>query len=66
MSIPYERKTALGKVVNVAEIVAHGNISAILDNDVVIQSKRANPIVSKPALRESYGKERVMLVETLD
>lgn len=66
VSIPYERKTALGRTVNIAEIVAHGEISDISNNVVTIQSKRANPIISKSALRDGCGRERVMFVETLN
>lgn len=65
VSIPYERKTALGPTINVAEIVAYGEISNIDNNVISIKSKRSNPIISKHVLLESQGKECVMIVEAL-
>ena len=62
VSIPYERKTALGKVVSVAEIVAKGEISDITDSVVTIQSRRASPLISQSALRDRFGKESIMFV----
>jgi hypothetical protein len=66
VGIPYERKTALGKVLNVAEIIAHGKVSAVSDDVVVIKSKRSNPIISKTSLRDNYGKDRVLIVDVLN
>lgn len=66
VGIPYRRKTALGNSFEVAEVVAHGEIVKISQNEVTIQSKRTNPIISKTALLENEGKERVMVVENID
>ena len=66
VSIPHERKTALGKVLKVSEVVAHGKITNISDNIVTIQSKRTNPIISASALHENEGKERLIFVEKVD
>ena len=66
VSIPYERKTALGKAVEVSKVVAYGEIVNVSQGVVTIQSKRSNPIISKYALGESKGKERIMLVENID
>jgi hypothetical protein len=65
VGIPYERKTACGNLVNVTEIVAHGEISAVSDDVVVIKSQRSNPVISETALRDNYGKDRLMTVDIL-
>lgn len=57
VSIPGERKTALGKIRKVSEVVAHGKITNISGNLVTIQSKQSNPIISGSALRENEGKK---------
>ena len=66
VGIPYEKKTALGNTFEVAEVVAHGEIVKISQNEVTIQSKRTNPIISKTALLENEGKEGFMVVENID
>lgn len=66
LSIPSERKTALGRVVKVSEVVAHGKITDISNKSVTIHSKQANPIISKSALNENKGKKLDMFVEDVD
>lgn len=66
VSIPNERKTALGKVLKVSEVVAHGKIINISGNIVTIQSKRTNPIISASALHENEGKESLIFVEKVE
>lgn len=66
LSIPNERKTALGKVVKVSEVVAHGKITDISNKSVTIHSKQANPIISKSALHENQGKKGIIFVERVD
>ena len=66
VSIQNDRKTASGKVVKVGEVVAHGKITNISQNTVTINSKLANPIISKSAVLENQGEERVILVETIE
>jgi hypothetical protein len=65
IGIPHERKTARGNVVNVAEIIAHGEISSVSDDVVAIKSKRSNPVISDTALRDNYGKDCLMIVDVL-
>jgi hypothetical protein len=65
VGIPYERKTARGNVVNVNEIIAYGEISAVSDDVVVIKSKQSSPVISEMALRDNYGKDRLMIVDIL-
>ena len=66
LSIPSERTTASGKVLKVSEVVAHGRITDISNESVTIQSRRANPIISRAALNESKGKKLDMFVEDVD
>lgn len=66
VSIPHERRTALGKVLKVSEVIAHGEITNIAKNAVTIHSRSASPIISKSALRENEGKERLIFVENVD
>ncbi len=44
-------KTALGKSINVPEVIAHGFISDVSGKKVTIRSKSSNPIISKNALQ---------------
>lgn len=66
VSVQNERKTALGKIIKVGEVVAHGKITDISKNAVTIHSKLANPIISKSAIQDNQGEERVILVETIE
>ena len=66
LSISSKRTTASGKVLRVSEVVAHGRITDISKNSVTIQSKQANPIISKSALTENKGKKLDMFVENVD
>ena len=66
VSIPNDKKTASGKVIKVGEVVAHGKITNISQNAVTIHSKLANPIISKSAIQENQGEERVILLETIE
>lgn len=66
LSIPNERKTALGKIVKVSEIVAHGRIADVSNEHVTIYSQQANPIISRSALRENQGKKGIIFVERVD
>ena len=66
VSIPHKRRTALGKIIKVSEVIAHGEITNIAQNAVTIQSRITSPIISKSALREDKGKEQLMFVESVD
>lgn len=66
LSIPSERTTASGKVLRVSEILANGRITGVSNNSVTIQSKQANPIISRSALNENIGKKLEMFVENVD
>lgn len=66
VSIQNDKKTASGKVIKVGEVVAHGKITNISQNAVTIHSKLANPIISKSAIQENRGEERVILLETIE
>lgn len=66
VSIQNDKKTASGKVVKVGEVVAHGKITNISHNAVTIHSKLANPIISKSAIQENRGEERLILLETIE
>jgi hypothetical protein len=65
IGIPNERKTARGNIINVSEIIAHGEVSAVSDDVIVIKSNRSNPVISDTALRDNCGKDRLMIVDIL-
>lgn len=66
VSIQNDKKTASGKVIKVGEVIAHGKITNISQNAVTINSKLANPIISRSALQENRGEERVVFLETIE
>lgn len=66
VSIPNNKKSASGKVINVSEVVAYGKITNISQDAITIHSKLANPIISKSAIYENLGEECVVLLETID
>lgn len=62
IGIPKQRVTALGKVVNIAEIIACGEIDSVTQDTMVINSKKNGPIISRLAIKENYQKKCTMMV----